>query len=106
MTDTFAPTLPPQEEPTGDINLRVKQTAFGDGYRQIIGDGLNTKQQNWPLTWKGTITEVDPIRDFFDAHVGVSFNWTPPNGVSGRYICTGYRESPAAGVRLGCVRRS
>lgn len=100
MTDTFAPTLPPQEEPTAEITLRTKQTRFGDGYRQIIGDGLNAKEQRWPLSWKGTFTEVDPIRDFFDAHIGVSFFWTPPNGVVGRYICGGYSESPAAGVNM------
>jgi phage-related protein len=96
MVDTFTPPFPPQEAPSGEIVLRIKQTQFGDGYRQIVGDGLNTKIQRWPLTWKGTVTEIREITDFMDAHIGVSFYYTPPNGVQGRYACMNYQEVPEA----------
>jgi len=96
MVDTFAPTLPPQEEPTGDVSYRLTESQYGDGYRQIVGDGLNPRVQKWPLIWKGTNAEIQPIKDFFDAHIGVSFYYTPPNGTQGRYICKGYQDIPAA----------
>lgn len=103
MVDTFNPTIPPQEEPSGDISYRLSESQFGDGYRQIVGDGLNVKVQKWPLTWKGTVAEVDPIRDFFDAHIGISFYWTPPNGVQAKFLVKGYQEIPAAAGNMTLV---
>ncbi len=95
MVDTFNPAIPPQEEPQGEVMLRVRKTQFGDGYSQVGGDGLNPKVQNWPLVFRGTTAEITPIRDFMDAHIGISFYWTPPLGVQGRYACFGYQLIPA-----------
>lgn len=100
MVDTFTPAVPVQEGPTGDTILRVKQTQFGDGYRQIIGDGMNTKIQRWPISFKGTVSELASIKIFFNSHIGISFYWTPPNGVQGRYVCLGYQEVPEAASNL------
>lgn len=97
MTEVFTPPIPPQEGAEGDVTLRSTDIRFGDGYRQITGVGMNSKEQVWPLRWVGTEAEVTPIRDFLDLHAGyIPFFWTPPLGVQGKYICKGYRPVAAA----------
>lgn len=92
MTDTFD--YPYVIEPTGTTTLRVRMAQFGDGYSQVVADGLNTKVQNWPISLSGDSTFIDPIVAFLDAHVGVSFYWTPPLGVQGYYRCVTYTLVP------------
>lgn len=95
MTQTFNPTLPPQEGPSGNNRFRVHMVSLGEGYSSAFGEGMNQKVQSWPLSWKGTASEVLPIRDFFDAHLGHrSFYWTPPYGTQGRYQVTEYELVP------------
>ena len=66
-----------------------------------MGEGLNPKIQTWPLTWKGTEAEVQPIADFFDDHEGYKrFLWTPPNGVQGYYAVKEYSYIPSAAGNL------
>lgn len=88
MSDVFAPAIPPQEDPSATVRNRVRRTQFGDGYAQVVTDGLNVRVQRWPLSYKGTDAEINVIRAFVDSHVGISFLWTPPLGVQGRYLFT------------------
>lgn len=63
----------------GTIEFRVRETKFGDGYSQVVKDGINNKVQTWPRTFEGTLVEMQPIYDFFERHAGAtSFLWTPP----------------------------
>ncbi|MCP5854454.1 phage tail protein, partial [Klebsiella pneumoniae] len=48
MADTF--TWCPYIEPTGSGTFRVRSAQFGNGYRQVAGDGINNEVQSWPLT--------------------------------------------------------
>ena len=102
MTDTF--TWIPDDGPSGEKNVRANILQFGDGYKQIIGDGLNTLEQSWSLTFNRDYSEIDAIEDFLVAHSTgtagpVSFFWTPPgpNAVQGYYFCLSWRVSPRSG---------
>lgn len=92
MTDTF--NWPYTTEPTGTITLRERKAQFGDGYSQAVEDGLNAKVQAWPLVFDGDSADVAPVNAFLDAHVGVSFYWTPPLGTQGYYQCASYTLVP------------
>lgn len=76
-TETF--TWERQSGAVGKITHRVVATQFGDGYQQVVPDGLNTESQSWPLTFEGGMNYVKPILAFFKRHKGAkSFYWTPP----------------------------
>lgn len=72
---------PFNNQPDGDINYRITTAQFGDGYRQTAADGINNKEQSWPLTFRARKEEAENIIEFFDEHAGnKSFLWTPPLG--------------------------
>lgn len=76
-TETF--TWERQAGAVGKITYRVLESKFGDGYSQVIPDGMNTKTQTWPLVFEGNMAYIKPILEFFDRHKGAkSFKWTPP----------------------------
>lgn len=59
---------------------------FGDGYMQVVGDGINNRRQSWPLQFRGKEEQIKPIQDFLIEHEGVRpFFWTPPLGERGLY---------------------
>lgn len=97
MTDTF--TWIPLVAPQGAIKLRVKKAQFGDGYRQVVGDGINTKIQSWPFSWIGTDAQMLAIMDFLDAHEGTqSFYFQPPGSAVPLYFkCDSYALVPLDG---------
>ena len=68
-----------QSGAAGKIKYRVRTVQFGDGYAQVVQDGLNNETQSWPLSFEGSMDMIQPIRDFFRRHAGYkSFYWTPP----------------------------
>jgi len=88
----------PSIDATGDISHRVRKAQFGDGYAQVIGDGINSKSQSWPLAFTGTGEEVIPIRDFLDLHAGgKAFLWSPPLEGVQLYRCATYQLVPLGG---------
>jgi phage-related protein len=96
MTDTFAwKTI---GNPAGAVTLRVRQSQFGDGYSQEVGDGINPKVQSWPMQCVGSKSEIEEIVAFLDAHGGYTgFFWTPPLGVQGLYKAAAYTPTPQGG---------
>lgn len=62
------------------IKPRVRRVAFGDGYEQRQGDGINTQPATWELTFAvRDNTETAAIMTFLSTRAGVeSFDWTPP----------------------------
>ncbi|WP_295460507.1 phage tail protein [uncultured Pseudomonas sp.] len=88
--ETF--TWDPRPDAEGTATYRTRKTPLGDGYAQVVGDGLNNKSQSWPLTFKGGEATIVAIRDFLDRHAGYrSFLWTPPLGAVGFYIAGEHR---------------
>lgn len=92
MTDTF--TWVPLIEPQGQTNLRERKAQFGDAYKQRVADGINAVVQAWPISFVGSGAVIGPIKSFIEAHIGVSFYWTPPLGVQGYYSCSGHQLVP------------
>ncbi len=84
----------------GDVSLRARAAQFGDGYKQVVADGINNKQQTWPMKFVGDAARIRSIMDFIDRHAGYkSFYWTPPLGVQGLYRIAQYTPAvEAAGV--------
>lgn len=69
----------------GDFNFTVREARFGDGYRQIVGDGLHFEKQSWPVTLTGEKGEILAVLEFMRRHVTKSFIWDTPAGESGLY---------------------
>lgn len=71
------------------ITPRTRVTAFGDGYRQRVGDGLNTTLANLQLTFDGrNVGEIDQIEAFLAARAGTEAFLFPAGGdAQARYIC-------------------
>ncbi|HHP1737599.1 TPA: phage tail protein, partial [Klebsiella pneumoniae] len=63
---TWSPRVNPQQT----VNFRVRKAQFGDGYAQVSGDGINTRSQDWELSFVGTEDYIRPIKQFFDRHAG------------------------------------
>lgn len=58
----------------------MRQVQFGDGYKQVSGNGLNTHAETWNLDWIGQRAEARILRDFLQSHITSSFFWTNPWG--------------------------
>lgn len=87
VLETF--TWSPLNGPTADIQYRNRSAQYGDGYEQIVGDGINSESQSWPLTFTGMKAEILPILAFIRAHGGRrSFKWVNPLGELGLYRAT------------------
>lgn len=85
----------PLNQPTGNVRLRTRTAQFGDGYSQSSGDGINTKEQSWPLMFTKSEPEAQSIIDFLDRHQGYkAFFWTPPMGELGLYRVDAYTVRP------------
>ena len=85
----------PSVDPTGTSTFRVREAQFGNGYRQVAADGINSEQQSWPLTFSGDESEVAPIVAFLRRHRGVSpFEWKPPLSPLGLWTCESFTATP------------
>lgn len=71
----------PRNEPTSAPEYRVRSSKFGNGYEQVVGDGINNRTDSWPLTFVVSEAVAQQIKDFLDRHGNFrSFFWTPPLG--------------------------
>jgi len=64
---------------TQQRSQRVQRAQLGDGYSQVLTDGLNAEQETWqcqtpPLTY----AEVNSIESFFLEQKGQAISWIPP----------------------------
>jgi phage-related protein len=93
MSEVFS--WDPLVEPTGEEKFRTRSAQFGDGYKQLAQDGLNSSSQRWPLTFGGQEDEIEPIVSFLRRHAGAkSFLWRPPLGVQSLWTCAGFNTTP------------
>ena len=56
----------------GDFNYTVREASFGDGYQQIVGDGLHYEKQSWPVTLTGDKEEILQVLEFLRRHIKIS----------------------------------
>ena len=64
---------------TQQRSQRVQRAQFGDGYSQVLTDGLNAEQETWqcqtpPLTYP----EINSIESFLLEQKGQAISWIPP----------------------------
>lgn len=93
-------TIAPDFNSSVAIKPRVLAAQFGDGYAMRAGDGINTRADEWQLTFSSrTAAERDTIMAFLGARNGTEpFDWTAPDGTAGRWTCPewGYAPNTAA----------
>lgn len=83
-------TYVPDFTATGTTKPTVRKSKFGDGYEQRQAFGINQNQISWDLKFtQREDADADAIIDFLDTAGGVdSFDWTPPAGDAGKYVCS------------------
>lgn len=96
--DTF--TWRTQGQPEGSLTQRVRSAQFGDGYKQVSGDGINPESQSWPVSFTGQQKDMVPLLSFIRSHTTTSFLWTPPYGVVGLYrvVSDSIKAAPVGGA--------
>lgn len=79
---------------TETTRARVLKAQFGDGYVQRVADGINNYPRTWSLTFSKTQSDIETILTFLETEGGVtSFDWTPPRGSAGKWICEEWNTS-------------
>jgi phage-related protein len=97
MTTTFPSTIKPVTSSSRRQTPRVKSIQFGNGYKQITGDGLNSNLEKWDLTFMLNDTDKQTVEDFFSVTGGYNyFNWTSPEtgATQKQYIVTTWSIQP------------
>jgi phage-related protein len=101
---TFSPSPAPSISGLStQTKARVLKAAFGDGYTQRGGDGLNTLPATVSATWPPMLRpELDAIEGFLAARRGFeSFNWTVPGESASRiWTCETWSVSAAGSTDL------
>lgn len=84
-TFTWTASNKPKKQPKSN----VIECQFGDGYSQRQAVGINSQSADWSLTFENrSTTDADAIDAFLTARGGhESFDWTPPDGLAGKYVC-------------------
>lgn len=79
----------PDWGPSPDLQPRILQAKFGDGYDQRAPNGLNDLLPTWNLVFSHrTQAEALAIAAWFaanKAHV-TAFDWTAPDGTVGKWV--------------------
>jgi phage-related protein len=85
----------PDQGASKSMRVAVKETRFGDGYSQRVGDGINALQEDWTLNFAGrTKATVLSIDTFLRSQAGtLAFDWVTPEGVSKKFICKDWSYS-------------
>lgn len=84
--DTWTPLAVPQLGTGFSDNERVLEAKFGDGYVQIVADGINALFAGGDLVWNGlTAAQMTDLREFWADHgMSTPFLWTVPDEASAR----------------------
>lgn len=72
--------MPVAIETTVRRSIRTQRVQFGDGYSQILTDGLNAQEEIWSCS-TGPLDEDQAygIESYLYRQKGQAFSWTPPN---------------------------
>ncbi|QXO55867.1 phage tail protein [Morganella morganii] len=96
MIETF--TWCPRVNPVEEVTYKTRKAKFGDGYEQVSGEGINSRNQKWSLEFAGNDEYITGIRRFIDNHGGVrAFQWRPPLEPLGLYRCEDPKLTPLGG---------
>lgn len=80
-------TYTPAYSTSKSVKPRFKQAKFGDGYSQESADGLNPIAEEWNVQFENiTVATFTAIETFFKNTKGyLSFDWTTPDGLVGKF---------------------
>lgn len=93
MSQTFA--WVPSYGSSVTTRPHVAAVQFGDGYEARAALGLNTRRRKWEVTFNRPNSTADQIEAFLEARNALeSFDWTPPSGAAGKWICREWTASP------------
>lgn len=82
---------------SGGVDFRTREVEFGDGYEQVVGDGINTKKVSHSLKLIGKIGEMKEVATFLEEHAGYKpFIFKHPFMGEGVYRCLKYSFDPVA----------
>lgn len=88
-------------------DFKVRSSQFGDGYRQVAGDGINSVKDSINITIIGDRAKIDTVSAFIDDHKGaVPFAYTHYGLPESLYLCDGYSVTPQSGKlvwQLSCT---
>ena len=93
MSDYTTPTFGWQVDYTSHSTSapRVLTAAYGDGYQQRAGDGINTNPKQIPFTFTRDTETVNEVEAQLDVWGGVqAFFYINPTGTVARYVCQQY----------------
>lgn len=78
---------------------KVRRSSFGDGYIQRTASGINNSPRAWSLTFTKAEADITTINTFLETEGAVtSFDWTPPTGSAGKFVCESWSRSNNAGA--------
>lgn len=81
-------TWPPAFNAQLNSQPRIAAASFGDGYEQRVKAGINNAPRSWSLTFTNHKDKSAEIENFLIARGALeSFNWQPPDGATGKFIC-------------------
>lgn len=84
----FTPPYAPSYSSQVNREYRTLETEFGDGYSQIVKDGLNNVKESWELSWANiSDTDAATILAQLDTFAGTPFQWTTPDGNLKWFTC-------------------
>ena len=76
---------------------RTQRVQFGDGYTQLIKDGLNDELETWSCTTPAMSDEDTwGLEAFLQRNKGQALSWTPPDATKSFYI-----QFTTGTIRLG-----
>ena len=102
--ETFTPPQKPDVGLSGSGKFRTLKASFGDGYKSRAGDGINTLEKKYNLSWTTiTVAESEAIDTFLQARGGVeAFLYTLPNSTTEeKFICEEFGETWQEGNKRG-----
>jgi len=90
MAELF-PAFEPRRGLKPKVKYRVRTLQFGDGYSQRTHDGINSREDAYPLTFTLPHADIETIKQFIDVRAGVvPFLWVPPGEAQGAFVCNGF----------------
>lgn len=86
---------------TSEINYRTRESRFGGGYRQTVGDGPNNREDSYPVSLNLSKGQAMLVIAFLDRHGGArAFLWKTPLGELGLFTCKDPKPTPIGGNRF------
>jgi phage-related protein len=79
MFPTFTPPIPPSPGTRQERDIKLYVAEFGDGYEQVVPNGLNHMRRKLSLSWDSlTPTDSNTIDSFLKTQKGyLPFYYTP-----------------------------